>query len=107
MYKTLVVVCPIAIQSSICPLHCYQPSRSFAKKKKKKKNRHMETRLERVISAGKSVAASFHVITEYRVVKLGKTNLYGFLRGRLAINFTCYRVKDKKNFPLVSRTELV
>ena len=74
---------------------------------KKKKNRHMETRLERVISAGKSVAASFHVITEYRVVKLGKTNLYGFLRGRLAINFTCYRVNDMKNFPLVSRTELV
>ena len=77
------------------------------KKKKNKKNRHMETRLERVISAGKSVAASFHVITEYRVVKLGKTNLYGFLRGRLAINFTCYRVNDMKNFPLVSRTELV
>ena len=53
------------------------------------------------------MAASFHVITEYRVVKLGKTNLYGFLSGRLAINFTCYRVNDMKNFPLVSRTELV
>lgn len=46
-------------------------------------------------------------LRKYRVVKLGKTNLYGFLSGRLAINFTCYRVNDMKNFPLVSRTELV